>query len=114
MKRSIEGEDRQQVTLLPECLNDDIGDDNPVRVVEVFLEELHPQTLGFEGVEPAGTGCPWWTAPGPVDKPLFLSIGGSAMSTQRFTPEFKQGAIKQVIERGYSVPDVAPLGRLGP
>lgn len=33
------------------------------------------------------------------------------MSTQRFTPEFKEEAVKQVIERGYSVPDVA--ARLG-
>lgn len=31
------------------------------------------------------------------------------MSTQRFTPEFKEEAVKQVVERGYSVPDVAAL-----
>ncbi len=34
MKRFIEGEDRHQVTLLPECLDDYIGEDNPVRVVD--------------------------------------------------------------------------------
>ena len=39
MKRFIEGEDRQQVTLLPECLDDYIGKDNPVRVVDVFVDE---------------------------------------------------------------------------
>ena len=39
MKRFIEGEDRQQVTLLPECLDDYIGEDNPVRVVDAFVEE---------------------------------------------------------------------------
>ena len=58
MKRFIEGEDRQQVTLLPECLDDYIGEDNPVRVVDVFVEELDLQALGFEGVEPAPTGRP--------------------------------------------------------
>ncbi len=58
MKRFIEGEDRQQVTLLPECLDDYIGEDNPVRVVDVFVEELDLQGLGFEGVEPAATGRP--------------------------------------------------------
>ena len=58
MKRFIEGEDRQQVTLLPECLDDYIGEDNPVRVVDVFVEELDLQALGFEGVEPAATGRP--------------------------------------------------------
>ncbi len=56
MKRFIEGEDRRQVTLLPECLDDYIGEDNPVRVVDVFVEELDLQALGFDGVEPAATG----------------------------------------------------------
>lgn len=58
MKRFIEGEDRQQVTLLPECLDDYIGEDNPVRVVDVFVEELDLQAMGFKGVEPATTGRP--------------------------------------------------------
>lgn len=31
------------------------------------------------------------------------------MSNQRFTPEFKEEAVKQVVERGYTAPDVAPL-----
>ncbi|MEO7129190.1 MAG: IS1182 family transposase [Rhodoferax sp.] len=58
MKRFIEGEDRQQVTLLPECLDDYIGEDNPVRVVDAFVQELALQALGFKGVEPAATGRP--------------------------------------------------------
>ncbi|MBA3597024.1 MAG: hypothetical protein H0W40_06570 [Methylibium sp.] len=37
MKRFIEGEERSQITLLPECLDDYIADDNPVRVVDVFV-----------------------------------------------------------------------------
>jgi transposase len=58
MKRFIEGEDRSQVTLLPECLDDYIAEDNPVRVVDAYVEELDLQELGFEGAEPAATGRP--------------------------------------------------------
>jgi len=58
MKRFIEGEERSQITLLPECLDDYIAEDNPVRVVDVFVDELKLQELGFEGAEPAVTGRP--------------------------------------------------------
>jgi len=58
MKRFVEGEDRTQITLLPECLDDYVGEDNPVRVVEVFVDELDLGGLGFEGVDPAATGRP--------------------------------------------------------
>lgn len=58
MKRFIEGEDRQQVTMLPECLDDYIAEDNPVRVVDVFVEELDLRALGFDGINPAVTGRP--------------------------------------------------------
>ena len=58
MKRFVEGEDRTQSTLLPECLEDYVGEDNPVRVVEVFVDELDLGGLGFEGVDPAATGRP--------------------------------------------------------
>ena len=58
MKRFIEGEDRSQVTLLPECLDDYVGQDNPVRVVDAFVEELELRDLGFEGAAPAVTGRP--------------------------------------------------------
>lgn len=56
MKRSIEGEDRSQVTLLPECLDDYIGEDNPVRVVDAFVDELDLGELGFDGAVAALTG----------------------------------------------------------
>jgi transposase len=58
MKRFIEREDRKQVTLLPECLEDYIGEDNPVRVVDVFVDELDLAELGFGGAAPAATGRP--------------------------------------------------------
>lgn len=58
MKRFIEGESRQQVSLLPECLDDYIGEDNPVRIVDAFVEELNLSSLGFKGADPAFTGRP--------------------------------------------------------
>lgn len=53
MKRFIEGETRAQVTLLPECLNDYVTEENPVRVLDVFVDVLDLGALGFEGVDPA-------------------------------------------------------------
>ena len=58
MTRYIQGSDRSQVTLLPECLDDYIGEDNPVRVIDVFVDELNLVELGFEGMQPAATGRP--------------------------------------------------------
>ena len=52
------GGDRFQVTLLPEALDDYIGEDNPVRAVDVFVEELDLAGLGFGRAEPAETGRP--------------------------------------------------------
>ena len=58
MKRFIEGEDRTQVTLLPACLDDYDEAENSVRVVEVFIDGLDLDALGFVGVDPAATGRP--------------------------------------------------------
>ena len=58
MKRFIEGQNRGQLILLPECLDDYVGEDNPVRVVEAFIDELDLAALGFAGVVPEATGRP--------------------------------------------------------
>src|SRR6516225_5199450 len=58
MKRFIEGTDREQSTLFPECLEDWIHEDNPVRVIDVFVDELELGALGFDGVAPEATGRP--------------------------------------------------------
>jgi transposase len=58
MKRFIEGESRTQSTLLPGCIDDYISDTNPVRVVDVFVDELDLGKLEFGGVDPAATGRP--------------------------------------------------------
>jgi transposase len=58
MKRFIEGVDRSQSTLFPERLEDWIGEANPVRVIDVFVDELDLLGLGFDRVEPRETGRP--------------------------------------------------------
>src|SRR5262245_50172825 len=58
MKRFVEGVDRGQSTLFPECLDDWIDEDNPVRVIAVFVEELNLGALDFGGVDPKATGRP--------------------------------------------------------
>ena len=58
MKRFIEGVDRSQTTLFPDCLEDWIDEDNPVRVIDVFVDELDLGKLGFDRVVPLWTGRP--------------------------------------------------------
>ena len=58
MKRFIEGVDRGQSSMFPERLDDWIGEDNPVRVIDVFVDELDLLGLGFDRVEPRETGRP--------------------------------------------------------
>jgi transposase len=58
MKRYVEGENRSQSTLFPESLDEYIAEDNPVRVVYVFVDELDLKQLGFEGAEPEATWRP--------------------------------------------------------
>ena len=58
MHRFIDGEDRMQQTLLPNSLEDYVSEENPVRVIEAFIEELDLAALGFSGMTPAATGRP--------------------------------------------------------
>ena len=58
MHRFIDGEDRLQQTLLPNSLEDYVSEENPVRVVEVFIDELDLDALEFSGMTPAATGRP--------------------------------------------------------
>jgi transposase len=58
MKRFIEGADRTQVSLLPECVEDYVAEENPVRVIEAFVEQLDMREMGFEAVDPEVTGRP--------------------------------------------------------
>jgi len=58
MKRFVEGLDRGQSTLFPECAEEWVGEDNPVRVIDFFVDELDLGGLGFGGVDPKATGRP--------------------------------------------------------
>src|SRR4029077_19640448 len=58
MTRFVQGEDRRQGVLLPEYLDDYVSEENPVRVLDVFVDELDLAVLGFDGVEPEATGRP--------------------------------------------------------
>jgi transposase len=58
MKRFVSGVDRGQSTLLPECLDDFIEENNPVRVIDAFVDALDLSELGFDGVIPEATGRP--------------------------------------------------------
>jgi hypothetical protein len=49
MHRFIDGEDRMQRVLIPHSLKDYVGEENPVRVIEVFIDELDLPALGFSG-----------------------------------------------------------------
>ena len=79
MKRFVEGSDREQITLFPECVEDWIGEDNPVRAIDVFVDELDLAGLGFGGVAPEATGRPSYH-PSVL---LKLYIYGYAISTRR-------------------------------
>jgi hypothetical protein len=58
MKRFVEGTDRGQSTLFPAVLDDYVGEDNPVRAIDVFVDGLDLAKLGFDGVAPLATGRP--------------------------------------------------------
>ncbi len=58
MGRSVEGQDRRQAAFLPDCLDDYVDAENPVRVIDAFVDELDLGGLGFERARPAATGRP--------------------------------------------------------
>ena len=58
MTRFVVGDDRSQSTLFPERLEDYLCEDNPVRAIDVFVDELDLTGLGFGGIEPKATGRP--------------------------------------------------------
>lgn len=58
MSRFIEGEDRLQQWLLPSCIEDYVSEDNPVRVIDAYVDELDLAALGFDRARPAATGRP--------------------------------------------------------
>lgn len=56
MANHIQGQGRHQVTLLPDALDDFVTEDNPVRVVDIFVDGLKLDSLGFRRVDAKRTG----------------------------------------------------------
>src|ERR1700694_4844506 len=86
MQGFVQGADRQQTTLLPECLDDWIDESNSIRAVDVFVEALDLRDLGFEGVDPAATGRPAYH-PSPMLKLYIYGYLNRVQSSRRLERE---------------------------
>ena len=86
MTRFVQGMDRQQTTLLPECLDDFIDESNPVRAVDVFVDALDLRDLGFTSVDPAETGRPAYH-PSPLLKLYIYGYLNRVQSSRRLERE---------------------------
>jgi transposase len=63
MSQHIQGQTRTQTTLFPEALDDFVTEDNPVRVIDVFVNEINLDSLGFHRVQAKQTGRPCYNPP---------------------------------------------------
>ena len=86
MTRFVQGMDRQQTTLLPECVDDFIDESNPVRAVDVFVDALDLRDLGFTSVDPAETGRPAYH-PSPLFKLYIYGYLNRVQSSRRLERE---------------------------
>src|SRR5438046_7750148 len=86
MKGFVQGADRQQTTLLPECLDDWVDESNPVRAIDVFVDALELRELGFDGVTPAATGRPGYH-PSPMLKLYIYGYLNRVQSSRRLERE---------------------------
>ena len=86
MSRFVEGEDRRQPALLPSCLDDYVDEQSPVRVIDVFVDELDLGALGFERVQAASTGRPGYN-PGAMLKLYLYGYLNQVQSSRRLERE---------------------------
>ena len=86
MKRFIEGAERGQATLLPECLDDFVDESNPVRVIDAFVDALNLGKLGIDGVVPKATGRPSYH-PSALLKLYIDGYLNRVQSSRRLQPE---------------------------
>jgi transposase len=86
MKRFVEGTDRGQITLFPAVLDDYVGEDNPVRAIDVFVDGLDLAKLGFDGVSPLATGRPAYH-PAPLLKIYIYGYFNRVQSSRRLERE---------------------------
>lgn len=107
MKRFIEGDPRLQSVLFPEQLDDWIAEDNPVRVVDAFVDELDLKALGFESAAPAATGRPAYH-PGTLLKIYLYGYLNRVQSTRRLERE-SQRNVELIWLTGRLSPDFKTL-----
>src|ERR1700738_456805 len=86
MKGFVQEADRQQTTLLPECLDDWVDESNPVRAVDVFVDALALRDLGFDGVVPAAPARPAYH-PSPMLKLYIYGYLNRVQSSRRLERE---------------------------
>jgi len=103
MKRFIEGRDRSQRILLPDQLDDYVADSNPVRVVDVFVDELDLVQMGFEGTTPAQTGRPAYH-PGVLLKIYIYGYLNRLQSSRRLEREAQRN-VELMWLTGHLTPD---------
>src|ERR1035441_3445540 len=103
MKRYIEGEDRSQSTLFPERLDDYIAEDNPVRVIDVFVDEVDLHELGFEGAQPEVTRRPGYH-PGSLLKIYIYGYLNRIQSSRRLERETQRN-VELIWLTGRLMPD---------
>ena len=103
MTRYVEGEDRSQATLFPERLDEYIAADNPVRVVDVFVDELDLQKMGFDGMQPEVTGRPAYH-PGTLLKIYIYGYLNRIQSSRRLERETQRN-VELIWLTGRLMPD---------
>jgi transposase len=103
MTRYVEGEDRSQANLFPESLDEYIAADNPVRVVDVFVDELDLQKVGFDGLQPEVTGRPAYH-PGTLLKIYIYGYLNRIQSSRRLERETQRN-VELIWLTGRLMPD---------
>src|SRR2546423_12402890 len=103
MRRFVEGVDRGQTTLFPECLEDWIDEGNPVRAIDTFVEKLDLSGLGFDGVAPEATGRPSYHPSGLLKLYIYGSLN-RVQSSRRLEREAGRN-VEVVWLTGRLVPD---------
>ena len=106
MGRFVEGADRSQLTLLPECLDDWVGEDNSVHVIDTFVEALDLHRMGFEGVVAKETGRPSYH-PSTLLKLYIYGYLNRVQSSRRLERESARN-IEVMWLIGRLVPDIRP------
>ena len=103
MKRFVEGTDRRQSTLFPAVLDDYVGEDNPVRAIDAFVDGLDLARLGFDGVAPFATGRPAYH-PAPLLKIYIYGYFNRVQSSRRLERECQRN-VELVWLTGQLMPD---------